>query len=87
MISVQATSRDTIADLVGSEELADQYVEVQTNASKTRRYLQATFLSRGHLAPNADFIFGSWMDSSFHFVNVAPQWQSFNGMVPVENMF
>ena len=37
------------------------------------------FLSRGHLAPTGDFIFKSWMDSSYHFVNAAPQWQSFNG--------
>ena len=37
------------------------------------------FLARGHLAPNGDFIFYSWMDSSFHFINVAPQWQCFNG--------
>ncbi len=31
------------------------------------------------MAPNADFIFYSWMDASYHFINVAPQWQSFNG--------
>ena len=37
------------------------------------------FLARGHLSPNADFIFYSWMDSTYHFVNVAPQWQAFNG--------
>ena len=44
------------------------------------RYVQGNiFLSRGHLAPNGDFIFSSWMDSSFHFVNVAPQWQCING--------
>lgn len=64
------TQRETMIDLVGSEELADQYIGDQSSQ---------LFLSRGHLAPNADFIFESWKDSSFWFVNVAPQWQSFNG--------
>jgi len=65
-----ATQHDTIADLVGSSELADQYIQGQSTG---------LFLSRGHLAPTGDFIFKSWMDSSYHFVNAAPQWQSFNG--------
>lgn len=38
------------------------------------------FMSRGHLAPNADFIYYHFMDSTFHFINVAPQWQIFNGI-------
>jgi len=65
-----ATQRETMIQLVGSEDLADQYIGDQSSQ---------LFLSRGHLAPNADFIFESWKDSSFWFVNVAPQWQSFNG--------
>jgi len=63
-----ATQKETIADLVGSQALADEYIQGQM------------FFSRGHLAPNADFIFHSWMDSTFHFINVAPQWQCFNGI-------
>ncbi|XP_023321392.1 uncharacterized protein LOC111696065 [Eurytemora carolleeae] len=62
--------REEISKLVGSQELAEQYIEESGNL----------FLARGHLAPNADFIFFSWMDSSFHFINVAPQWQTFNGL-------
>ncbi|XP_017043009.1 uncharacterized protein LOC108089339 [Drosophila ficusphila] len=37
------------------------------------------FLARGHLAAKADLIFASQQRSSFNYVNVAPQWQSFNG--------
>ncbi len=37
------------------------------------------FLARGHLAPNADFVYYAFQDATFYFVNVAPQWQSFNG--------
>lgn len=67
-----------VAELVGSRELAEQYIE-ESGSNQ--------FMSRGHLAPNADFIFYSWMDATFHFINVAPQWQSFNGVnwVGLEN--
>ncbi|KAH8313046.1 hypothetical protein KR067_011936 [Drosophila pandora] len=37
------------------------------------------FLARGHLAAKADLIYASQQRSSFNYVNVAPQWQSFNG--------
>lgn len=58
----------TISRLVGSDDLADEYLPGGD-----------VYLSRGHLAPNGDLIFYSWMDSSFYFLNVAPQWQCFNG--------
>ena len=65
------TQRETVAELVGSQDLAEKYIGDQSSQ---------LFLSRGHLAPNADFIFYSWQDSTFFFINVAPQWQSFNGL-------
>merc|ERR1719322_2380281 len=37
------------------------------------------FFSRGHLAPDADFIYKEWQDATYYFLNAAPQWQSFNG--------
>ena len=71
----QDEQRKTIAKLVGSDELAAQYVQ---------DFDSEIYLARGHLSPNADFIFYSWMDSTYHFVNVAPQWQRFNGNSPIE---
>ena len=49
------TQRQTVASLVGSQELADQYIGDQSSQ---------LFLSRGHLAPNADFVFYSWQDQT-----------------------
>jgi len=36
------------------------------------------YIARGHLAPNADFLTYAWQDATFTFIDVAPQWQSFN---------
>ena len=45
------------------------------------------YLARGHLAPNADFMNYAWQDSTFTFIDLAPQWQSFNAgnWLDVEN--
>ncbi|XP_044757423.1 uncharacterized protein LOC123315667 [Coccinella septempunctata] len=37
------------------------------------------YLSRGHLAPKADFLYGSQQNASFYYVNAAPQWEIING--------
>ncbi|XP_045467880.1 uncharacterized protein LOC123676186 [Harmonia axyridis] len=36
------------------------------------------FLSRGHLAPKGDFVYGSQQNASFYYVNAAPQWEIIN---------
>ncbi|XP_054258460.1 uncharacterized protein LOC128983249 [Macrosteles quadrilineatus] len=44
-----------------------------------KRYVNETvFLARGHLAPDADFIFNTGQQMTYYFINVAPQWQPFN---------
>jgi len=60
--------RDTIAVLVGSEDLASQYVHETGNI----------YMSRGHLAPKADFMYTSWQRASYHYINVEAQFQIFN---------
>ncbi|KAM7355279.1 uncharacterized protein ACRADG_001404 [Cochliomyia hominivorax] len=37
------------------------------------------YIGRGHMAAKSDFVFSSPQRSTFLFVNVAPQWQAFNG--------
>jgi len=36
------------------------------------------YLARGHLAPKADFVFGSQQAATFYYANAAPQWTTFN---------
>jgi hypothetical protein len=63
------TQRQTISGLLDSTQLGDQYID-GTNVF---------FLARGHLSAKADFVYGSQHRATFHFVNVSPQWQVFNG--------
>ncbi len=40
--------------------------------------INTTFLAKGHLAPDADFVLEEWQDATYYFFNAAPQWQSYN---------
>lgn len=67
---------EVIGTLIGSADLAEIYVLGGD-----------IYLARGHLAPNADFMTYAWQDATFSFIDVAPQWQSFNAgnWLDVEN--
>lgn len=60
--------RDTIAQILGSTELAEQIIHPTNNL----------FLARGHLAARVDVIFGIKQRATFYFINAAPQFQTFN---------
>lgn len=62
------TQLDTLARILDSDELA-----------KERLKKSVQFLSRGHMAAKADFVYGAQQRSTFWYLNTAPQWQSFNG--------
>lgn len=64
-----ATQTVTIAGILNSTELANDYINSNANL----------FFSRGHMAPDADFIDWSSQEASYYFMNAAPQWQTFNG--------
>lgn len=42
-------------------------------------FTNSSFLSRGHLTPDADFVFTSAQFGTYFYVNVCPQFQSING--------
>lgn len=65
---VRGSQRNTINQLLGMAN--NNY----TFIGKSDDY----FLSRGHLTAKADFVYGFEQRSTFFYVNVAPQWQSFN---------
>lgn len=56
----------TLKSLLGSEKGSEIF------NSRT------SYMAKGHLAPDADFIFKEWQDATYYFINVAPQWQAFN---------
>lgn len=59
----------TVGDLLGDSSLGSQYVVPSTDH----------YMARGHLAAKADFVFGANQRATFWYINVAPQWQTFNG--------
>lgn len=64
----QAEQTKTIGVILGDPALAAQYIIPNTEY----------YFSRGHMAPDADFIDAASQDASYYFMNAAPQWQIFN---------
>lgn len=60
--------RKTIGMILGSQKIADKIISNNSDL----------FLARGHMAAKTDFILGAHQLLTFYFINVAPQWQTFN---------
>lgn len=65
----QAQQTTTVAELVGSRQLAEHYVQPSKNL----------FMARGHFTPNGDPIYAFQKRATFYFINASPQWQTING--------
>ncbi|SPP76178.1 uncharacterized protein LOC117579518 [Drosophila guanche] len=76
-------------DFYGGRDVNTKYTQVQQNitisdilrldASPYFNYTEDRILARGHMIAKTDQIFAAPQRSTFLFINVAPQWQSFNG--------
>ncbi|XP_046402161.1 uncharacterized protein LOC124168092 [Ischnura elegans] len=61
--------KETLTLSLGSRERAEHYIG---------GWGPSSYLAKGHLSPDADFALQSQQDATYHFINVAPQWQEFN---------
>ena len=61
--------RETIATIIEDQAAADIFIELPHSH---------VYLVRGHMAAMTDFILATEQRATFHFLNVAPQWQLFN---------
>ena len=62
------TQNRTLARILGSQECAASLLNDSLDM----------YMARGHLAAKSDFIFAPHQLATFYFINVAPQWQTFN---------
>eukprot|EP00095_Tigriopus_kingsejongensis_P006847 maker-scaffold176_size284796-snap-gene-0.14 protein:Tk06847 transcript:maker-scaffold176_size284796-snap-gene-0.14-mRNA-1 annotation:"duplex-specific nuclease" len=64
--------------LAQMETILGQNEDVNGNQIIESGFSTSLYFARGHLAPDADFIYDLFQDATYYFVNVAPQFQSFN---------
>ncbi|KAG8232652.1 hypothetical protein J437_LFUL012612 [Ladona fulva] len=69
MSTVYTNQNETMAALLGSSKIAKAYIGGWGSES---------YLARGHLSPDGDFILQTWQDATYHYINAVPQWQAFN---------
>lgn len=62
----KAYQKSKFSSLLGSSRQAELYIN------------KKSFLARGHLSPDADFLFASSQLTTYFYINTCPQWQSIN---------
>jgi hypothetical protein len=64
--------KSTVTALLGGVTSIDDETIIETSSSGT------DYFARGHLSPDAAFIYNVLQDATYYFINIAPQFQSFN---------
>lgn len=85
----KSTGVPSTATPSSSYKKTKQLQHFNTILGSNQPYINSTsFLSRGHMTPDADFIFTTGQFATYFYVNVAPQFQAINGgnWLKVENM-
>lgn len=55
-----------------------RFEEIFGDTAKAQEIMNRTYLARGHLAPDGDFLFVSWQFTTYYYINTVPQWQAVN---------
>lgn len=55
-----------------------RFTEILSSEDTAKEILNKTYIARGHLAPDGDFLYVSWQFTTYYYINVAPQWQAVN---------
>ena len=68
---MKKNQKSTVKKILGSNTI-DGTAIIETSSSGTN------YFAKGHLSPDAGFVYNVMQDATYYFVNVAPQFQSFN---------
>ena len=68
---MKKNQKSMVKKILGSNTI-DGAAIIETTSSGTN------YFAKGHLSPDAGFVYNVMQDATYYFVNVAPQFQSFN---------
>jgi DNA/RNA endonuclease G (NUC1) len=50
-----------------------RFEQIFNDREKAQEFLNKTYLARGHLSPDGDFLFVSWQFATYYYINTVPQ--------------
>merc|ERR1712227_288855 len=68
----KTSQKSTVTALLGGITSIEDETIIETSSSGT------DYFAKGHLSPDAAFVYDVLQDASYYYINVAPQFQSFN---------
>merc|ERR1719394_929744 len=68
----KTSQKSTVTALLGGVTSIEDETIIETSSSGT------DYFAKGHLSPDAAFVYNVLQDATYYFINVAPQFQSFN---------